>query len=54
MSYMKRWFDEHINDFTDEQLIDMGYGPQENIDFLRDALTGNKEREKKKEVREES
>lgn len=45
MSYIKRWFDEHINDFTDEQLIEMGFGPQENIDFLRDALISLKKNE---------
>lgn len=37
MSYMKRYFEDHINDFSDEQLREWGYSDEE-IAELREAF----------------
>lgn len=42
MSAMKRWFEDHISDFTDEELLDMGY-EQDEIDFIRECFTSKME-----------
>lgn len=42
MSYMKRWFEEHIDELTDEQLFDFGCETQEEVNELREALSGKK------------
>jgi len=42
MSAIKRWFEDHISDFTDEELLKDGY-EQEEIDFMRECFTGKKE-----------
>lgn len=42
MSAMKRWFEDHISDFTDEELLKDGY-EQEDIDFMRECFTGKKD-----------
>lgn len=42
MSAIKRYFEDHISDFTDEELLEDGY-EQENIDFMRECFTGKKE-----------
>lgn len=34
MSYIKRWFDDHVNEFSDEELLDMGYS-KDDIEMLR-------------------
>lgn len=42
MSEMKRWFEEHISEFTDEELSDMGYD-QEDIESMRECYPSKKE-----------
>lgn len=42
MSEMKKWFEDHISEFTDEELLEMGY-KQEDIDFIRECFTPVKE-----------
>lgn len=42
MSAMKRWFEEHISDFSDEELLKMGY-EQEDIEFMRECFTSGEE-----------
>lgn len=44
MSAMKAWFEEHISEFTDEELMYMGYD-QETIDELRDCFDKRREPE---------
>ncbi len=41
MSAMKRWFEDHISDFSDEELLENG-DEQEEIDFKRECFTGKK------------
>lgn len=36
MSWIKRWFEDHVNDFSDEELLDMGYS-KEDIEEFREA-----------------
>lgn len=44
MSYMKRWFEDYIDDITDEQLFEYGLcESQEEINELREALSGKKD-----------
>lgn len=38
MSEMKKWLEEHISEFTDEELEKNGY-EQEDIDFMRECFT---------------
>lgn len=38
MSAIKRWFEDHISDFTDEELLEDGY-EKEDIDFMRECFT---------------
>lgn len=38
MSAIKRWFEEHFAEFTDEELLADGY-EQEEIDYMRNAFT---------------
>lgn len=42
MSAIKRWFEDHISDFTDEVLLDYGY-EQEEIDSMRECFTPKEE-----------
>lgn len=42
MSAMKRWFEEHFSEFTDEELLEGGYS-QEEIDFMRECFVSKKE-----------
>lgn len=42
MSAIKRWFENHISEFTDEELLDMGYG-QEDIDIMRECFASKEE-----------
>ena len=42
MSAIKRWFEDHISEFTNEELLEMGY-EQEDIDFMRECFTSRKE-----------
>lgn len=44
MSAMKRWFEEHISEFTDEQLLEMAYS-QESIDLMRECFTSEESEE---------
>lgn len=37
MSAIKRWFEDHITELSDEELFKMGYD-QEDIDFLRECF----------------
>ncbi len=41
MSAIKRWFEDHISEFTDEELREGGY-EQEDIDFMRECFTGKR------------
>lgn len=38
MSYIKRYFEEHIDEFTDEELISWGWSLEE-IKFLRECFS---------------
>lgn len=38
MSLIKRWLEDHIAEFTDEELLAFGYD-QEDIDFMRECFT---------------
>lgn len=42
MSAIKRWLDNHVSDFTDEELLECGY-KQEEIDFMRECFTSKTE-----------
>lgn len=42
MGAMKSWFEEHISDFSDEELLKMGY-EQEDIEFLRECFAAGNE-----------
>ena len=42
MSAIKRWFEDHISEITDDELLEGGY-EQEEIDFMRECFTGKKE-----------
>lgn len=42
MSAIKRWFEDHISDFTDEELLEYGY-KQEEIDFMRECFISKTE-----------
>lgn len=42
MSAIKRQFENHISDFTDEELLEDGY-QQEEIDFMRECFTSKTE-----------
>jgi hypothetical protein len=42
MSMMKRWFEDHISEFTDEELLKMGYD-QEEINLMRECFASRKE-----------
>lgn len=37
MSAIKRWYEDHISELSDEELFKMGYD-QEDIDFLRECF----------------
>ena len=40
MSYMKRYFEDHVNDYTDEEIVDMGFADSiEEAQELREAFT---------------
>ncbi len=42
MSAIKRWLEDHISEFTDEELLEMGYG-QEDIDFMKESFASEEE-----------
>lgn len=42
MSYMKRYFEDHIDEMTDQDLFDFGCESQEEVDELRELLSGKK------------
>ncbi len=42
MSGIKRWFENHISEFTDKELLDDGF-EQEDIDFMRECFGSKKE-----------
>lgn len=42
MGAVKKWLEDHISEFTDEELLDMGY-EQEGIDFMREGFGSEKE-----------
>lgn len=42
MGAMKRWFEEHIDEMSDQDLFDFGCETQEEVDELREALSGKK------------
>lgn len=44
MSAIKRWFEDHIDSMTDEELLAIGY-EQEDIDFLRECFSSAEEDE---------
>lgn len=37
MSFMKRYLEEHANDYADVELIDMGYS-KEDIEIFRESF----------------
>ena len=41
MSAIKRWFEDHISEITDEELLEDGY-EQKEIDFMRECFTGRR------------
>lgn len=41
MGVMKRWLEDHTEEFTDEELLEDGYS-QEDIDFMRECFTGKR------------
>ncbi len=45
MSCIKRWFEEHISEMTDKELLESGYS-QDEINFLRESFQGKKESSK--------
>ena len=42
MGLMKRWFEGHIDEMTDQDLFDFGCETQEEADELRELLSGKK------------
>lgn len=38
MSKIKSWFEDHIDTISDEELVKMGYDPEE-IQFLRECFS---------------
>lgn len=42
MSAIKRWLEDHISEFTDEELLECGY-EQEDINFMRESFTSKEE-----------
>lgn len=47
MSRIKRWFEDHINNFTDKELLDMGYS-KEDIKGFREAYPKENSRDSAK------
>lgn len=45
MSYMKRWFEEHVYKMSDEFLRRLGYS-DEQIELFRDCFPGPEKKEK--------
>lgn len=45
MGLMKRWFEDHIDEMTDQDLFDFGCESQEEVDELRELLSGKKKEE---------
>lgn len=43
MSCMKRYFEDHINDYSDEELLDMGYSKEDILMFRESFLNSNEE-----------
>lgn len=43
MGFMKRWFEDHVPDFSDAELMEMGYSKNE-IDWLRECFPKKEER----------
>lgn len=50
MGEVKRWLEDHIDEFTDEELLDMDYD-QEDIDFMRECYSQHHKNELKKTER---
>lgn len=44
MGAVKRWFEDHIQELTDEELLAMGF-KQEQINFLRECFSPKEEDE---------
>lgn len=44
MSYIKRWFEDHVNDFSDEELSDMVYS-KEDVEGFRRSYPDDKSRD---------
>lgn len=42
MSYIKRWYEDNIDNYTDEELIAMGH-PEEDIEWLRECFSNKEE-----------
>ena len=47
MSFTKRYFEDHINDYTDEELISMVYSKEDikDIKDIRESLSRSKKDE---------
>lgn len=45
MGLMKRYFEDHIDEMTDQDLFDFGCETQEEVDELRELLSGKKKEE---------
>lgn len=41
MGAMKSWFEDHVKEFTDEELLEDGYS-QEDIEFVRECFNGTR------------
>ena len=46
MSLMKRWFEHHIDELSDEDIFAFGCETQEEVDFLRECFTTKKKEER--------
>ena len=42
MSLIKRWYEENIDNLTDEELIKMGH-PKEDIEWLQETFSNKNE-----------
>lgn len=48
MSGIKRWFENHVNDYSDEELINSGYSKEE-IQLFRESFPKSIKEEKLEE-----
>lgn len=44
MGCMKRYFEEHFDEFSNEELLSLGYS-EEDIQYFRELLSNNKKEE---------